>query len=100
MPQPFALELAWLWAAMAGYAASAVTAVGARRGVLPPAAGAWVSWMGLPSVLLIAAASGLAGALLRGLAEGKLSARRRLPFGPYLAAGLWLVWLYGPVTAG
>ncbi len=64
------------------------------------AAGAWVSWEGLPSVLLLAAA----GALLWHLVATRLSGRRlegrELPFGPYLAAAIWLVWLYGPVVVG
>ncbi len=74
--------------------------IGLGDAKLLAAAGAWVSWEGLPSVLLIAAASGLTGALLRGLAEGKPTARRQVPFGPYLAAGFWLIWLYGPITLG
>ncbi len=68
------------------------------------AAGAWLGWQGLPSVILIAAASGLAGALVQarlGRGEsGGLDAGRPLPFGPYLAAGFWLVWLYGPLMLG
>ena len=74
--------------------------IGLGDAKLLAAAGAWVSWEGLPSVLLIAAASGLAGALVSGLADGRLAARRQVPFGPYLAAGFWLVWLYGPITLG
>ncbi len=64
------------------------------------AAGAWVSWQGLPSILLLAAA----GALAWHLAAARLSGRRpgghELPFGPYIAAALWLVWLYGPIVVG
>lgn len=54
------------------------------------AAGAWVSWSGLPSVVLIAALLGLGTALVR-----RLPRRARLPFGPGLAAATWLVWLDG-----
>jgi leader peptidase (prepilin peptidase)/N-methyltransferase len=61
------------------------------------AAGAWVGWQGLPSVLLIGAGSGLAVALLFGWARGAPRARDPVAFGPYLAAGLWITWLYGPV---
>jgi leader peptidase (prepilin peptidase)/N-methyltransferase len=62
------------------------------------ALGAWVSWEGLPSTVLIAAAAALAAALLRGLMRRRLSGGEALPFGPFLAAGGWLVWLYGPLT--
>lgn len=64
------------------------------------AAGAWVSWQGLASVLLWAALPALAVTLALGLRRGKLSATTRLPFGSYLALGLWLTWLYGPLRLG
>jgi len=64
------------------------------------AAGAWVGWDGLPSVMAIAALSGLAVAALQGLRSGKLSASSKLAFGPYLCLGLWLVWLYGALAFG
>ena len=64
------------------------------------AAGAWVSWGGLPSVLLLAAAGALAGHLLGARLTGRRLEGRELPFGPYLAAALWLVWLYGPLVVG
>ena len=62
--------------------------------------GAWVSWQGLPSVLLAAAVVGLAGALVQARLAGRLDPEQELPFGPYLAGGLWLVWLYGPFGFG
>ncbi len=62
------------------------------------AAGAWVGWQGLPSVLLIGAATGLAAALLLARAKGPPGPREPVPFGPYLALGLWITWLYGPVN--
>ncbi len=62
------------------------------------AAGAWVSWQGLPSVLVIASLSALATVLLwRG---PKIHAAQRVPFGVFLSLGLWITWLYGPLTAG
>ncbi len=62
------------------------------------AAGAWVSWDGLPSVVLIAASAGLAVALLGALRGGRIALDQRLAFGPFLCLGLWLVWLYGPLV--
>jgi leader peptidase (prepilin peptidase) / N-methyltransferase len=70
--------------------------IGIGDAKLLSAAGAWLSWQGLPSVVLIAACSGLALVLLRH--------RRRdifldepVPFGAYLCFGTWIVWLYGPI---
>lgn len=62
------------------------------------AAGAWVSWAGLPSVVLLAALFGLAGAAVRRMAGHELVATTEIPFGPALALAIWLVWLYGPVV--
>jgi leader peptidase (prepilin peptidase)/N-methyltransferase len=74
--------------------------IGLGDAKLLAAAGAWVSWQGLPGIVLLAAAGGLAGALTKGYLAGRLKLRQELPFGPYLAAGLWLVWLYGPIIPG
>ncbi len=93
--------------AVAGFVAFALIRWGYRRlrgreGLgfgdvkLLAAAGAFVSWEGLPSVVLIAAIIGLALALVRGLTGRGLALDDRLAFGPAPCLGLWLVWLYGP----
>ncbi len=64
------------------------------------AAGAWLTWQALPSVVALAALMALATVLARSLVRQSLPADERLPFGPSLAAATWLVWLYGPVVAG
>lgn len=74
--------------------------IGLGDAKLLAAAGAWVSWEGLAGVLLLAAGGGLAGALVARLITGRLSGQDALPFGPYLAGGFWLVWLYGPIVLG
>jgi leader peptidase (prepilin peptidase)/N-methyltransferase len=61
------------------------------------AAGAWVGWIGLPSVLVWACACGLAVVGAKALRGGKSGLGDQVPFGAYLAAGLWLTWLYGPI---
>jgi len=61
---------------------------------LAAAAGAWVGWQGLPSVVLLAAAAALALALARGRARPG----ERVPFGAYLAPAILLVWLTGPLV--
>ena len=78
-------------------------AVRKRRGlgggdpILFAGAGAWVGWPGLPSVMLwaCAAALGLVFGLL--VARRSIQATTKLPFGVFLAVGVWLTWLYGPL---
>ena len=64
------------------------------------AAGAWVSWTGLPSVLVIASLLGLVGVLTQLLRGRRIDPAQHVPFGAFLGAGLWLVWLYGPLAWG
>lgn len=61
-------------------------------------AGAWVGWAGLPSVLLWACAGGLSVVLTRIILRRPVSGTDRLPFGTFLAIGIWLVWLWGPLA--
>ncbi len=104
-------EAAWLepqgvndraMAAAAGYLFFRVLAWGYRRlrgreglgqgdAKLLAAAGAWVGLAALPLVLLASSLAGLAWALRRGVPDGNV----RVPFGPFLAAGIWAVWLAG-----
>ena len=53
------------------------------------ALGAWLGWQALPSVILIAALSGLAYALSRSILY-RQSAREPIPFGPFLAFAGWV----------
>lgn len=74
--------------------------IGLGDAKLLAAAGAWVSWQGVPGVLLLAAAGALTGHGLRAWLSGRTLGDRELPFGPYIAGAFWLVWLYGPPTIG
>lgn len=60
-------------------------------------AGAWVGWMGLPSVMLWACAGGFSLVLARLILRRSVSGTDRLPFGTFLAVGIWLTWLWGPL---
>ncbi len=62
------------------------------------AAGAWVGWIGLPSMILLGALFGLLTALLLRLAGREVGRATAFPFGPGLALAFWLVWLYGPLV--
>jgi len=59
------------------------------------ALGAWLGLEALPVALLMAACLGLLAALVARLAGYTVTARTRLPFGPFLALAGWLAWLYG-----
>ena len=74
--------------------------IGIGDAKLMAAAGAWVSWEGLPSVLLLAAAAALLFSLAAAARSRRLTAQQMVAFGPYIALGLWTVWLYGPLEYG
>ena len=62
------------------------------------AAGAWVGLLALPSVLLIACLAGFLGTGYLAASGERVHARLALPFGPALALGFWITWLYGPLV--
>lgn len=84
--------LAWAYKAARGRAG-----LGLGDAKLLAGAGAWVSWVGLPSVMLLSAGAALTMVLARSLAGRPVSLAEELPFGPYLCLGFWLVWSYGPL---
>ena len=108
---PLVMEASLWWqaaSALLGFAVLAAVAfayaklrgrpgLGLGDAKLLAAAGAWLGMQALPSVLLLACGSALLGLLIRGWRTGSLSATSRVPFGPFLAFGTWLVWLYGPL---
>jgi leader peptidase (prepilin peptidase)/N-methyltransferase len=61
------------------------------------ALGGWVGWQGLPTILLLAGVSGLLSVLMQMRGERRVGWTTRMPFGPHLCVGGWLVWLYGPL---
>lgn len=61
------------------------------------AAGAWLGAEALPSVLLIAAVTGLVCVLVAVSRGYDMARTTRVPFGPFLALAMWCVWIYGPV---
>jgi leader peptidase (prepilin peptidase) / N-methyltransferase len=62
------------------------------------AAGAWAGLEGLASVLLYGSLAALVWAGFWAIRGHEVSRTTRLAFGPFLAIGLWWVWLYGPAT--
>jgi leader peptidase (prepilin peptidase)/N-methyltransferase len=61
------------------------------------AGGAWVGALALPTTLLWASAAGLSLIVAQLAVRRKVRATDRLPFGVFLAIGLWMTWLYGPL---
>jgi leader peptidase (prepilin peptidase)/N-methyltransferase len=64
------------------------------------AAGAWLGWQALPAVVLEASLAGIAAALVARVLGRRIGPTTMLPFGPFIAAAIWLVWLYGVPIAG
>lgn len=58
-------------------------------------AGAWVGMEALSEVLLIACASAVAVIGFKAVRGEPIHLHSRLAFGPCIATGLWIVWLYG-----
>lgn len=71
--------------------------MGSGDPILFAGVGAWVGWQGLPTALLWACAAGFSIVLTFLITRRGVSATDRLPFGSFLAIGLWLTWLYGPL---
>ena len=93
-----ALGYGLLWAANQIYLAlRGRQGVGMGDAKLLAGAGAWLDAQSLPTVLLWATALALTMAIALAAAGRQLEPGTRLPFGPPLAAGFWLTWLYGSV---
>jgi leader peptidase (prepilin peptidase)/N-methyltransferase len=59
------------------------------------AGGAWLGPAALPHVVLVAALTGLAEALVRRAAVfARANSPRRIAFGPHLAFAIWLIWIF------
>jgi leader peptidase (prepilin peptidase)/N-methyltransferase len=80
--------------AMAYRAWRGVEGIGGGDAKLLAAGGAWVGALALPQLVAGAASAGLfvAGALHLG--GRRLQAQSALPFGPFLALAIWLIWLF------
>ena len=88
--------------AMAGYAAFRLIGwgyatwrgqdgLGQGDAKLLAAGGAWVGWEDLSWVVLLAALAGIAWVGVGTLRGARVTARTRVPFGPFLALGIWMV---------
>lgn len=77
-----------------------IEALGLGDAKLLAAAGAWLGWQGLASVIMLASLTGLMAGMILYISgkkqAGQSFGRMKLPFGPFLALAFWLTWLYGP----
>jgi leader peptidase (prepilin peptidase) / N-methyltransferase len=84
--------LGWLYRRLRGR-----DGLGGGDPFLMAGAGAWVGWMGLASVMLWAGVAGLSLVIARRVTGKAVSGQDALSFGVFLAIGIWLTWLYGPL---
>ena len=71
--------------------------IGLGDAKLLAAAGAWLGWRPLPSVLIIACGVAFIWIGLRVVPRGRAALRDRVAFGAPLCLAIWIVWLYGPL---
>jgi leader peptidase (prepilin peptidase) / N-methyltransferase len=74
------------------------TGIGEGDAKLFAAAGAWVGPQGLSGTLLYACAVALLFVAVQAMLGRKTTGADQIPFGPFLALGLWLTWVYGPLV--
>jgi leader peptidase (prepilin peptidase) / N-methyltransferase len=91
--------------AIGGYLALALLAAGYQRfrgrsglgmgdAKLLAAAGAWLGWTMLPLVLLLSSVGCLAFVATRAVMSRQHMPAGPIPFGPYLAGSIWILWLF------
>ncbi|HEY7852552.1 MAG TPA: A24 family peptidase [Caulobacteraceae bacterium] len=86
--------LAWAWRRWRGE-----DGIGMGDAKLLAAAGAWLGWRPLPSVVVIACAAALVWIVIMALARRAALRGARVAFGIPLSLATWIVWLYGPLIA-
>jgi leader peptidase (prepilin peptidase) / N-methyltransferase len=64
------------------------------------AAALWIGLEGIPGLLLAAVVSALASLLILRAHGYDLHGKLAISFGPHLALGLWLIWVFGPLQFG
>ncbi len=72
--------------------------IGLGDAKLLAAAGAWLGWSPLPSVLLIACAAAFLQLSMMTIIQRRSAFRDRLAFGGPLCLATWIVWLHGPMV--
>jgi leader peptidase (prepilin peptidase)/N-methyltransferase len=91
------------WGALAALAFAyrrlrGVDGIGQGDAKLLGAAGAWLGWRPLPSVILIACAVAFVWVGIQAVVRGRGALGDRLAFGAPLCLAIWIVWLHGPLA--
>ena len=86
--------LGWAWRRWRG-----VEGIGMGDAKLLAAAGAWLGWRPLPSVVVIACAVALAWTLVVAAARRNLTRQTQIAFGIPLSVATWIVWLHGALIS-
>jgi leader peptidase (prepilin peptidase) / N-methyltransferase len=86
----------WL-VAKAHLAARGTAGLGGGDAKLLAAGGAWTGPEALPTIVFVAAVTTLLAVAVAHLYGRTIDRDRRIPFGPFLAAGIWHAWLFGPL---
>lgn len=73
------------------------TGLGMGDAKLMGAGGAWLGVAALPTALLVAAVAALVVVAAMRSSGREMTLSSAIPFGPFLALGIWTVWLYGPL---
>jgi leader peptidase (prepilin peptidase)/N-methyltransferase len=97
---PFVIGAAAGYGSLAGIAAiysrlRGRSGLGLGDAKLLAVAGAWLGWTALPLVLLLASLSCIAVVALQAALRQRAMTSGPVPFGPYLAGALWVMWLMG-----
>ena len=87
--------LGWIFERLRG-----TQGIGLGDAKLLAAAGAWLGWRPLPSVLLVACAAAFIWIGIGVVRRGRAALRDRVAFGGPLCFAIWIVWLYGPLSLG
>ncbi|HZK98906.1 MAG TPA: A24 family peptidase [Caulobacteraceae bacterium] len=86
-----ALALAWRrWRRKEG--------IGLGDAKLLAAAGAWLGWRSLPSVVVMACAIAFVWVGMLAVRRGRKALHAPVAFGAPLCVGTWIVWLHGPLS--
>jgi leader peptidase (prepilin peptidase)/N-methyltransferase len=85
--------IAWMYRRVRGQ-----EGLGLGDAKLAAAAGAWLGFGPLPSVLLLGSVVGILWVVIAAVVHGRAEFSKRIPFGVPLSFAIWIVWLYGPLA--
>lgn len=88
----FILAINWLYLHVRGR-----HGIGIGDAKLLAAGAIWLGGTGIVNGIFWACLTGFAHCLAKTGFKSRLSRTTKIPFGPHIALGIWLVWLFGPI---